>query len=272
MHNFVVSFLAIALSLSALSNLYEKQAWSQLEVKTARVNGGFTESNQQEILPNPSSSLQSIGTLIGGDRPDLPLEARSYSGTELEYFMKIALGSEYGDAGGRIHKWDAAQGVRIWVTGMPTERDRQTLTAVMTELQAITGMAIALADRPDSSNITLHFGPDGEFSQVLSTYVPGNKGFFWTWWDQDRITRATILISTEGITQGERSHLIREELTQSLGLMQDTWDDANSIFYQGWTATEQFSTLDRAVIQLLYDPAIAPGMTAEQVRQSLELR
>jgi hypothetical protein len=88
------------------------------------------------------------------------------------------------------------------------------------------------------------------------------------WWNQKlEIQRARILISTTGINQRERSHLIREELTQSLGLMNDADTYRDSTFYQGWTDTQEFTMLDRDLIRMLYDARVRAGMTRDRVRQ-----
>jgi hypothetical protein len=50
-----------------------------------------------------------------------------------------------------------------------------------------------------------------------------------------------------------QKHLIREELTQSLGLVNDSWKYENSIFYQGWTTTNSYSEIDIKLIDLLYN-------------------
>jgi hypothetical protein len=48
-------------------------------------------------------------------------------------------------------------------------------------------------------------------------------------------------------------HLLREELTQSLGLFNDSWEYPESIFYQGWTTTTEFAPIDRELIDMLYN-------------------
>jgi len=65
--------------------------------------------------------------------------------------------------------------------------------------------------------------------------------------------------------QVKRSHLIREELTQSLGLMDDSYAYPDSIFYQEWTATQEYSDIDRKLIEMLYLEETRPGMSREQV-------
>jgi hypothetical protein len=50
-----------------------------------------------------------------------------------------------------------------------------------------------------------------------------------------------------------QKHLLREELTQSLGLLNDSWKYPESIFYQGWTTTTEFTEMDKRLIDLIYN-------------------
>jgi hypothetical protein len=68
----------------------------------------------------------------------------------------------------------------------------------------------------------------------------------------------------------ERRHLLREELTQSLGLMNDTNDYPDSIFYQAWTITTQYSEIDKKIIRLLYHQDIKAGMNRLQVEELIK--
>jgi len=44
-------------------------------------------------------------------------------------------------------------------------------------------------------------------------------------------------------------------------LLQDSWSYGGSAFYQGWSNPTEFTPSDRAIIRLLYEPQILPGMT-----------
>lgn len=185
------------------------------------------------------------------------------SNEAIAYFLDIALGTEYGNADPVIRKWQGS--INIQVKGSPTFEDEQTLQAVVAELQQLTGLTITL-DSADP-NMTLYFVPESEFSDYDPNYIPINLGFAWIGWNShDVIHQARILITTEGISQTERNHLIREEVTQAIsGCMKDSDDYADSIFYQAWTQTTEFSSLDRDVIRLMYRPDIQPGMDRDQV-------
>lgn len=209
------------------------------------------------------------------------LPRKSYTAAQINYFLEITLKSEYADSDATIKKWD--KDIHIKVLGSPTPEDLRTLQSVIDELNTLVSgirlQVVSVAENPTtgntSSNLSLlgkeqnlemYFVPESEFSQYESNYQPINYGFFWNWWNDNYvIDRSKVLISTVGVTQKERSHLIREELTQSLGLMQDSYLYSDSIFYQPWTDTNHYAEIDKAVIEMLYRPEIRPGMTKSQV-------
>ena len=199
----------------------------------------------------------------------LPVQQPTTTDPLHHYFLEIALGSEFGNNQARIKKWN--RDIDIRVQGEPTQDDIQTLQQVIDELSTLTRLKIRLTEKK-SANIEVYFVPKSEFSQIEKHYKPGNTGFFWSWWNPltNKIYRARVLISTTGLSQQERDHLIREELTQSLGLMKDSDRYANSIFYRSWSRVTNFSEMDKAVIELLYHQAIQAGMNREKVIKAFE--
>lgn len=209
------------------------------------------------------------------------LPSKSYTAAQINYFLEIALKSEYANSDATIKKWD--KDINIKVIGSPTSEDIRTLQTVIDELNTlVSGIRLQVINAAGnrtigntSSNLSLlgkepnleiYFVPESKFSQYEPNYQPINYGFFWDWWNDNHvIDRSKVLIATEGVTQKERSHLIREELTQSLGLMQDSYLYSESIFYQPWTDTNQYAEIDKALIEMLYRPEIRPGMTKSQV-------
>jgi hypothetical protein len=190
-----------------------------------------------------------------------------YTQDQIDYFLEIALGSEFGRASAVVRKW--TRNIRIKTIGSPTNEDRMTLNRVIEDINAIIGRTQLKIDeqRPD---VEIYFVPESDFTIYEPNYRPTNFGFFWIWWNRSsEIVRARIMISTDRITQKERSHLIREELTQILGLMKDSWAYKESIFYQGWTATTTYAEIDKVSIEILYRSEILPGMTRRQVEEVL---
>jgi hypothetical protein len=214
------------------------------------------------------------------------LETSQPKSAALKYFAEIAFTGEFiGPSPTHppthppmIRKWQ--EDIRIRVYGSPTAADWATLAEVIKELNGlIDGIEVSFADagtsvnipEPPDANLDIFFVPESAFSRYLPSYRPVNYGFFWTWSNaKGRIRQAKILVASRLISQRERSHLIREELTQALGLMQDSFSYADSIFYQNWTATTQYSDLDRAVLKMLYRPEILPGMSQAEALEILE--
>ncbi len=190
----------------------------------------------------------------------------NYTPDQVDYFLEVALGSEFGDSSLIVKKW--VSDIKIKVIGSPTNEDRMTLNRVMEEINAIIGRPKLKID-DQNPNIEIYFVPESDFSKYEPNYVPENLGFFWVWWnDSFEITRARIMISTDP-TLKERPHLIREELTQILGLMNDSWTYEESIFYQGWSGTTEYAEIDKVIIDMLYREEISPGMTGRQVEEIL---
>ncbi|MEM6403040.1 MAG: DUF2927 domain-containing protein [Cyanobacteria bacterium P01_D01_bin.116] len=196
------------------------------------------------------------------------LPRRKYTPEEINYFQEIALGTEYSTSSSIIRKWQGD--LRIKVIGSPTSEDLNSLRNIINEINNLTS-DINLKIVDNKPNVKIHFVPVSEFKRYEPNYEPGNDGYAWVNWNQNNVIyNANILVATTGINQKERSHLIREELTQSLGLLRDSYKYKNSIFYQPWTDTNQYSQLDKTLIQILYRPEIRPGMTKSQVSNFLK--
>ncbi|MEO1208845.1 MAG: DUF2927 domain-containing protein [Cyanobacteria bacterium J06638_20] len=183
-------------------------------------------------------------------RPQVQPQPTATTDQAMAYFQEIANGSEFGGGSG-VRRWQQDV-IGFQVQGQPNQNDLATLRQVQSELTALTGIRFEQSDNPD---MLIRFIPEEQFASVEPNYVPRNLGFFWVQLAEDAITNARILISTTGITQEERNHLIREEVTQAMGLMNDSPRHADSIFHSEWSSTAKvqgYSELDKAVIRMLY--------------------
>jgi hypothetical protein len=202
--------------------------------------------------------------------PQVTPEPHAYPQAAYDYFAEVALGSEYGASSAVIRKW--SQDLNIAIHGDPTPEDHQTLKDVVADLNALIGTVEVTVGGPNA-NVDVYFVPEDRFADVQPEYIPVNLGFFYVWWDETGgITQAEILISTTEITQEERNHLIREELTQAMGLMRDSYTYEDSMFYQAWTRTQEYSDLDEAIIEMLYLPEVESGMDATEATSAIRNR
>jgi len=187
---------------------------------------------------------------------------RDYPQAALDYFVEVAFGPEFGSGVREIRKW--TQDVKIAVHGDPNPEDLAALEDVIADLNEIIG-TIEIEIVETGQNVDLHFAPEAQFAAIEPNYVPVNMGFFWVWWDGGgSFNSSRILVSTTDLSQAERNHIIREELTQSMGLMNDSFSYEDSMFYQEWTETPAYSDLDELLIAMLYLPQITPGMKPEE--------
>lgn len=244
------------------------EGWVRGDLVSPIANAPSSSVKSPAVLKQPSPAIAVIP-----ETRSVLFPTREFTSNQINYFLEVALGAEFSQLGSaaKIRKWQGD--VRIQYFGSPTSEDLITLNSVISEVNALTngGIRLQLVDR--NPNLTIRFSPESQFSRLEPNYRPGNYGYFWTQWDgNNRIYNANVLITTTRVTQKERSHLIREELTQSLGLMQDSLRYADSMFYQRWTDITQYSEIDRSLIQMLYDPQISSGMTQAQVINVLNTR
>ena len=235
-----------------------RQGWvpaNQVTAAGANLPAGGVQPTPRAIPPtNPA-------------QPPVAANPELSSQDVLLYFYEVALGGEWSRGNEVVRRWH--EDLRIQVVGTRTSEDSATLRSVVDELNALLQGQVQLQFVERDPNVEIFFAPESQFQQLDAHYRPGNLGFFRARWNYDGINNARILISTTGVTQTERSHIIREELTQSLGLMRDSYRYPDSIFYQGWTDVTHYSDIDRAIIQLLYQDGIRPGMTRDEVAQFL---
>ncbi len=185
---------------------------------------------------------------------------------DLPYFLEIALGSEYGVGSFTVKKWTTD--IRIEVSGQPTLADMLALQSVIRELNELVHPGIQLSIVPDHGNLQMYFIPHSQFYQFEPPGIIFYGGFFRSWWNYaGEIYRSRVVIGSDRVDQIHRTHLIREELTQALGLMNDSMKYKDSIFYQGASHVVEYSPLDQRVIRWLYSDVIQPGMTRHQIRK-----
>ncbi len=206
----------------------------------------------------------------GGSRDsiDLVVESRpgGYTPEAVDYFAEIALGFEYGDASRIVRRW--SRDIEYQIRGFPTEEDLRVLQEVIDEINGLTVLHDIVPEN-GSPDLGIFFVPVDRFSEIRSNVVPGNLGFFSVAISAaEEIDQGVVLVGSD-IDQSVRSHLIREEVTQVLGLGQDSFTYPESVFYQRWSVTEDYAPIDRELIEMLYRPEVEIGMDQTRVQRVL---
>jgi len=222
-----------------------------------------------------------------------------YATEEWDYFQEIAFGSEYGSNGKTIAKWHKQNPPIIFVHGSaidgnikPSQGSMDALKEVVEELKGLTNLDIQFTDEPSKANFrvyldVLHSDLYKIFPNLSTTIIDNNVGFFYFEFDgNSNIYQAISAVSRESPRNNEIlprktiDKLIREEVTQALGLANDSDKYKWSIFQQNkWIMSKQnnsfynlhFLPIDRRIIRLLYQPEVKPYMSISQVKEVIEV-
>jgi hypothetical protein len=209
----------------------------------------------------------------GGGDDEFP---DTYRQDVIDYFEHIALGFEFGDAAEVTRKWNTD--MKLFVGGTPPPYLRDELDRIIKELNELTAaddFSIAITTDSLASNAYAYFGTSTDFVQIYhaaGTDIHTNLGLFYVKFDgTNHFYNAIIFVDLERTTDNDvRKHLLREELTQSLGLARDSYEYPASIFQQAWTSVTEYAPIDRDLIRLLYNPGMSAGLDAEHVKPVLE--
>ncbi len=190
------------------------------------------------------------------------------------YFKKIALGTEFLSEEKKIAKW--INNIVIYVEGEANDILEQELNAIIIELnKLIPNLNIKRTRKKAEANFIVYFGHGKDYANTIESkaknYMDSNWGFVYVYWnDNYEIYKGSMYVDVFRAKKvAIQKHLLREELTQGLGLLNDAEDYEDSIFQQQWTSVTTYSTLDKVVIQTLYHPAIKTGMTYSEVETVL---
>ncbi len=173
-------------------------------------------------------------------------------------FERIAFSSEFGgnNRRGRIIKW--ARPIRVRIGGWRSERSRTVVRDVLSRLSALSGLQIDLLEPGASraANLTILFRDKSIPGQALcNTFIDKYPNFV--------ITKVRVVITS--LNPQQRRHCIVEELTQSLGLVNDSPLVFPSIFNDS-SRQQELHAWDEIMVQTLYHPRLYPGITVRKAR------
>lgn len=193
----------------------------------------------------------------------------------LAWAATVILGPEYGGDGKVCSRWVKAPTLSVFGG---TDEERAVVADTVKQINAV------LADTPlkgikplgpgdERADIRVYFAPLADFPKLADRhafkYVEGNWGYFWTFWNGRReIDRAYVLLASDKLAGKRLRHFALEEITQCLGLMNDSPAFPDSIFYSkgddGGDA-QKLSELDAKLIRFFFTH-IQPGDRQPEVR------
>lgn len=187
-----------------------------------------------------------------------------------EAMLDCCFDAEYGERYGRLIRWEGP--IRIAVRGEYTKEDLSVIEQLIDEIcsRVLTLPPIRFAAEGEEANTVISFVPLQEMSTATEGYREGNEGFVSWSWENYTIRQMKVAIAADCTDRATRSHLIREEFLQGLGVQDDLDSYSDSIFYRPFTQTQELSPVDHLILYCLYHPELRPGMDRNEARQALK--
>ncbi len=208
-----------------------------------------------------------------------------YTSDEIAYFKEIAFGMDplafsglvptvaeaaakrrasYGE---RIQKWGDGT-VEYYIGGDPTKNDVREVERVLSLLEElIPAVRFRPVDRPVAAALLISFWTRDTISDSIDA-----SRWPWTRWligyvhDNFLLTRVAVVINSDWPEELRKSAVVAG-IMRSVGFAGVAWWYPDSIFYQGDSSHMQLADIDEALIRLLYDPQIKPGMTIHDLER-----
>jgi hypothetical protein len=182
-----------------------------------------------------------------------------------DYYKEIAAHSEYASDGitsftPRTWKTD----IKIFVKGKKDSVAYSELIKVINELnELINTIEIKIVDTEPEANLIVFFGWFIDYEKIdpnVAPYTAENYGLAAIYHGENnnwiRGSFYVDVVRCEWLPKDRaellKRHAVREELTQSLGLMNDSMKYPDSIFYQEWSLVTEYSDLDKQIIKMHY--------------------
>ena len=193
----------------------------------------------------------------------------------LRHFLNVALGTEYGTGFQVTQKWTSE--MNIFMGGNPSAEMLSELNLIKEEVNtyATDGFSMNIVNDSLQSNFYLFFGPPDDYVELFPEQGiiidDNNNGLFHINMNSNfEIISGHMFVNIDISNSERRKHILREELTQSLGLSNDVawYSNRGSIFYGGISSLTHFDGRDIEIIRLLYHPNMVPGLDRNMAESS----
>lgn len=170
----------------------------------------------------------------------------------IEYYNEVAGKTEYGDQNLGIRKWK--QDVKIFFDFENADSLIIYSHDILKDLNdLIDPINIDIVKNKYEANVFLYLGDYIDYKIKYDVKKDGSfLGYCSTRGTNKVIITAYIFINKK-LNGNQQKSVLREEITQSLGFLNDSWKYPESIFYQGSDSNIQFSEIDKKIIQLHYN-------------------
>jgi hypothetical protein len=199
----------------------------------------------QNFISNMREDNASGESVFGYDKT-------KYSQETVEYFDEVAMGTEDGRRYDHVTRYTTD--VKIYMEGHQPQYIVDELNSIVSELNGIINTVdVQVTNSKSDANMVISIGSldkiKNEYPVFKNTmYENANAGF------SIGMNYSNVFLNTNNIRSVQHAkHVLREELTQAMGLMNDSYKYPESVFYQGVSETTEYAPIDRELIDILYN-------------------
>lgn len=207
---------------------------------------------------------------------DSLIRAAGYTKQQIiDYYLEVGVGSMYGDKGQSV-KWGVP--IRYFIKGSPTQADTERVETIIAALNGVPNCpGISKAESESEATLIINFEPLEVVNEAFAEYLkldPGDGINGFTYLSENPMASCKVYISSEA-TQTLRDFIILTNLFSSMGLFNSSTKYADSVFYRGEMSEGQTlpawpSTLDWALVQLVFSDSVRAGMGASTARSVVQ--
>ena len=209
----------------------------------------------KRFIKRPYSVYKPLEVINKMGTNEVVIDYLKYDRESVDYFKEIALRGEFtSQINDKPRRWTTD--INIYLHGMKTDYMILELDKIVKELNdIIVPVELKVVYEKTEANFFIFLGSMYDFQKFYPSAelkdLEGNWGYFQIY-PYGGGEMYVDMHRTHGDKEAQK-HLLREELTQSLWLCNDSWKYPESIFYQGWRNTTEYSELDKKIISMLYN-------------------
>lgn len=197
---------------------------------------------------------------------------------ESTWAQTVLLGSEFGGSGKLCSRWTKSPRLSVFGGTQQHRRVIEDTVAHLNETLAKTPIKRIELIKPNAegAEIRVYFARLSEFNDLAKRhhfgYPAGNFGYFYTFWNgRHEMRSAIVMLATDRLTGNNLRHYALEEITQSLGLANDSPEFSDSIFFENGSNfgnAISLSSRDQKLLRIFYNH-IKPGGRRTDIREAV---
>ncbi|MBU3662198.1 MAG: DUF2927 domain-containing protein [Bacteroidetes bacterium] len=195
----------------------------------------------------------------------------NFSYEEIQYFTTIGFGHEFNSNGDYSQRF-LQEEITFKIIGHPSNDDRRFLFKTVDTLNntMLYNQIKFINDTTASTAITVYFWTEEEWKKNMpDRYSPTAAGcIIPRIYKQNVLTKMDVIILTDVSFPTKQKSTIIQEITQVLGLFQDSENEKRTIF-SDYLQDTCFGPMDLACVKILYNSGLQPGVRQDTFEEAL---